>query len=75
MLTQSGTNITATGVILESTEKITENLSIPSDAQTGPWQVVVEQNGQVSEGNATFTIVNDITTRTVVLNNPANNVK
>ncbi len=65
IITNSGVTIPATGVSMESTGTITGNLSIPSDAQTGPWQVAVIQDGKVSEGNVTFTISREISAPTV----------
>nr|WP_324291962.1 PKD domain-containing protein [uncultured Methanospirillum sp.] len=65
IITHSGVTIPATGVSMESAGTITGNLSIPSDAQVGPWQVAVIQDGKVSEGNVTFTISREISAPTV----------
>ncbi|WP_181391656.1 lectin like domain-containing protein [Methanospirillum lacunae] len=65
IITRSGVTIPVTGVSIETAGKITGNLSVPSDAQTGPWQVAVFQDGKVSEGNVTFTLSREVSAPTV----------
>ncbi len=56
ILTGLGVNISAENVSVVSSEQITCTLSLPVSATPGQWRIMVEQNGQWSNGDILFEI-------------------